>query len=207
MWRYIYVTWHLSLLNTGWYACSLWGVYYCYLKICHSFEKTEQRSDIWKFAVVSALLACTSCTLYWRPNCSGAPHMHNVSQCFLLLDLLSWCCPRHVLTHIWAAESPISWKCMHGQQWCVFLAALIEWCSSVYGASATCSIILRWGQFFLWVHVWYAVISYFEHHSNSLIDTLGGSLWFPCLHLQVKACHLRSWPATCTSKQPCNSLF
>lgn len=148
MWRYIYVTWHLSLLNTGWYACSLWGVYYCYLKICHSFEKTEQRSDIRKFAVVSALLACTSCTLYWRPNCSGAPHMHNVSQCFFLLDLLSWCCPRHVLTHIWAAESPISWKCMYGQQWCVFLAALIEWYSSVYGASATCSIILRWGAVF-----------------------------------------------------------
>lgn len=40
---YIYVTWHLSLLHTGYqlYVCSLWEVYYCSLKISHGLEKTE----------------------------------------------------------------------------------------------------------------------------------------------------------------------
>lgn len=62
MWKYIYVTWCLSLLNTGYYACSLWGVYYCYLKIMSQFWK--DRTKIRSLEVCSSISSFGMYQLY-----------------------------------------------------------------------------------------------------------------------------------------------
>lgn len=82
-----------------------------------------------------------------------SPHVPDVSQCCFLLDLISWCCPRHVLTHICAAGSPSSWTHTYGEPWCVPLC----WLSAAHQARAILLLQrefgwgwLLWGACLVW---------------------------------------------------------
>lgn len=95
----------LSLLRAVYGFCCKRGIFvHYYIKISHDLGKKEQRSGTGRFAGASAPIACASCILCLRQNCCGAPHVPDVSQCCFLLDLVSWCCPGHVLTHICSWE-------------------------------------------------------------------------------------------------------